>query len=321
MKSATADYRQDPACAAPDTDCARILLVEDNQGDAELVRAILEHNDMIRVEVVHCARLDEAVTKLHDEEWQLVMLDLGLPDSQGLETLSRIQLAAKLVPVVVFTGQEDLELSKRAIRLGAQECLCKSHISGAMLMRTIGNAVVRQQILAATTARSLTDELTGLYNRRGLLACSASLIKAACRLRTPMILLYGDLDGLKSINDTLGHAAGDHSIREAAAALRATFRDSDVLSRLGGDEFAVLAVGTSGDNCDLLCERVQAAFQQFNEQPNRKYRLSISLGGVELDPTQPVPLESLLREADCRMYAQKRANQRQNVVLNSSLLT
>ncbi len=312
MHSALSEIRQATSLAEQQT---RILLIEDNAGDAELVRAMLELNEMSRAETVHCTRLADGVARLQNEVFQLVILDLDLPDSQGLETLRRVQCAAKMLPIVVFTGQEDLELSRNAMRLGAQECLCKSHFSGAILVRMIGNAVERQQILAATTASSLTDELTGIYNRRGLLTFAPPFFKQSVRLNKSIFLLYADLDGLKSINDNLGHEAGDRAICEAADVLRESFRESDLMSRLGGDEFVVLSLAAREDSHEFLCERVQSAVFRRNEQTGRDYRLSISLGSMAIAPACQDSLETLLHEADRRMYAKKKSQQRRHGVV------
>jgi two-component system, cell cycle response regulator len=304
-------------CVRPSVPRARVLLVEDNAGDAEIVRMLLEYNEMTPMEVVHCTRLSKAISLLHDQSFHIIMLDLGLPDSQHLDTLKQIQLAARMVPIVVLTGQDDLELSKQSIRMGAQECLSKGQISGGILVRMISNAIERHIILTEVTDRAITDELTGLYNRRGLRNVAQSFYKATCRLGVQCVLLYADLDGLKSINDTLGHDVGDKAICETANLLRGVFRDSDILCRLGGDEFAVLAFGAGEDNCDLLVSRIENAVMAINQQSDRLYRLSISVGAVEIDPKVPFSLEQLLLDADGYMYNKKRSNPRRNVVLSN----
>jgi DNA-binding NarL/FixJ family response regulator len=124
---------------------SRILLVEDNRGDAELIRVVLERNIPRTVEVVQCCRLNEAIQRLENEPFLAVVLDLGLPDSTGLKTLERVLEAAGIVPVVVLTGREDLNLSQAAIQLGAEECLCKNRVSGESLVRTIASCIERKK--------------------------------------------------------------------------------------------------------------------------------------------------------------------------------
>ena len=93
---------------------------------------------------------------------------------------------------------------------------------------------------------ALTDELTGLYNRRGFICLSEVQLKLARRSGCDMVLFFIDVDGLKQINDSFGHSEGDNALIRTAEVLRMTFRESDVLARIGGDEFGALAIEASG---------------------------------------------------------------------------
>jgi diguanylate cyclase (GGDEF)-like protein len=117
------------------------------------------------------------------------------------------------------------------------------------------------------------------------------------------------MDGLKSINDGLGHNAGDEALIDIADILRKTFRESDILARIGGDEFAVLAmdVSTSSEVSNLLTTRLQENLDAINRHADRPYQLSLSVGVAFLEPDSPLTLEELLVEADTRMYEHKRA--------------
>jgi diguanylate cyclase (GGDEF)-like protein len=167
----------------------------------------------------------------------------------------------------------------------------------------------REQVLRAM---SLKDELTGLYNRRGLLALAEQTIETSIRQRKGFGVLFIDLDGLKEINDAHGHAAGDQALCDTAALLHTTFRKSDVLARLGGDEFAVLLIGredesdVSLDGAEIAVARLQEAFERHGAGGRRRYTLAASTGASHFDPADPVPLETLLHRADAEMYARKR---------------
>jgi diguanylate cyclase (GGDEF)-like protein/PAS domain S-box-containing protein len=152
---------------------------------------------------------------------------------------------------------------------------------------------------------SLRDGLTGLYNRRGFLELSAQVVRVAEREKHRLAVLFVDLDGLKTINDELGHGSGDRAIGEAAELLRSTCRATDVVARLGGDEFVVLASNLDGDSVDILKGRLDRALAQVNRQPGRAYQLSFSLGVASFNPAAPVAIENLLVEADTRMYQAK----------------
>jgi diguanylate cyclase (GGDEF)-like protein len=153
---------------------------------------------------------------------------------------------------------------------------------------------------------SFLDELTGLYNRRGFLGHARPQLDAAARLHRPMLLIFVDLDGLKPINDRLGHAAGDQALVDAAAVLRSTFRERDIIARLGGDEFVVLVTDATLVNPDGLLARLDQRIQTMNERPHRPFVLAFSTGVARFDPGTPETLEELLSQADRRMYREKR---------------
>jgi len=157
---------------------------------------------------------------------------------------------------------------------------------------------------------SLQDGLTGLYNRRGFLETSKQVLKTAVREQQAAAVLFVDLDGLKLVNDRLGHEAGDRFICEAAQVLRSTCRANDVVARLGGDEFVVLAPHVVGAP-DAIKTRLEQTLAEVNEQPGREYELSFSVGVALFDPLSPVPLDRLLELADSRMYDAKVARRRQ----------
>ncbi|MGD0678078.1 MAG: diguanylate cyclase [Polyangiaceae bacterium] len=150
------------------------------------------------------------------------------------------------------------------------------------------------------------DELTGLYNRRGFTTLAEQWLRIAARTRKTPLLLFVDVNGMKPVNDRLGHATGDQLLRDTADLLRATFRDSDILARLGGDEFVVLAVDALPEHSTLLCDRLQWRVQATNDLLQRPYRLSLSVGVSTWDPAKPRSMNELLAEADARMYEAKR---------------
>ena len=152
---------------------------------------------------------------------------------------------------------------------------------------------------------SFLDELTGLFNRRGFLGHARPQLDAAARLRRPMLLIFVDLDGLKPINDRLGHAAGDQALVDTAAVLKSTFRERDIIARLGGDEFVVLVTDASLVNPDGLLGRLDQRIQAMNERPSRPFVLAFSTGVARFDPGTPETLEELLSQADRRMYREK----------------
>ncbi len=153
---------------------------------------------------------------------------------------------------------------------------------------------------------ALTDELTGLRNRRGFFLLADQGLRMARRTQDKCLLVFADLDGLKQLNDTQGHAAGDALIVAAARLLTRVFRDSDVIARLGGDEYAVLAFVDHSDTSVAVSKRLQSGIDEFNRQAGRPFQLSISFGIEELPDTDDVSLEALISQADHAMYGRKR---------------
>jgi diguanylate cyclase (GGDEF)-like protein len=154
---------------------------------------------------------------------------------------------------------------------------------------------------------TLIDELTGLLNRRGFLAQASRRLRRAAQERRPASLFCVDVDGMKTINDRLGHAAGDKALQEAAALLQHVFQDADLVARLGGDEFAVLCLDvTEAQQADVF-ERVTREIALLNARPARAWRLSLGIGASSFHAAQSPLVEELLAVADARLYAQKRA--------------
>ncbi|MFH2038320.1 MAG: PAS domain S-box protein [Chloroflexota bacterium] len=174
----------------------------------------------------------------------------------------------------------------------------------------VAQAIERKRLEEEIRNLSLTDELTGLYNRRGFMLLAEHEVRLAKRLKRAMLLFFGDVDGLKMINDTHGHAQGDLALKDISAILKKTFRETDIMARLGGDEFVVLNVDASMESAELLVNRIQAALNGCNQQGDRPYQLSLSLGISRYDPEAPCTVSELIAQADGRMYQQKQEKQR-----------
>lgn len=176
----------------------------------------------------------------------------------------------------------------------------------------IGTRRLRRQTLQREKAEeeitilSMTDQLTGLNNRRGFLTLAEQQVKVLERAKRKLMLFFADLDGLKWINDTLGHKEGDKAIIEAASVFKETFRLSDIIARMGGDEFAILAIDPEENDPGIITNRLQKQIDMRNNQANRKYKLSISVGYSFFDSENPSSIDELMASADQLMYEQKK---------------
>lgn len=154
---------------------------------------------------------------------------------------------------------------------------------------------------------SVTDEMTGLYNRRGFLMLAEKQMQLVERSPGEIYVLYADCDRLKFINDTFGHKMGDQFIKETADLLKETFRKSDIIGRLGGDEFVVLLVDEAGkESEEIITKRLQMAIAGKAQQAGRPFPFSVSYGITRYDRSNPTSIEKLLSRADDLMYQQKK---------------
>ncbi len=153
---------------------------------------------------------------------------------------------------------------------------------------------------------SLTDDLTGLNNRRGFHLLADAALLAARTHGHDCVLAFLDVDGLKRINDEEGHDAGDDLITDVAEVLRQTMGPSDIACRWGGDEFCAFVTEFEGSAVTLK-SRLLDAFRRFNDTGRRPYRLAASIGVVEVPHTDSSTLDELLARADELMYVEKRA--------------
>jgi two-component system cell cycle response regulator len=285
----------------------RVLILEDDVIDFRLLQSMLDGREA-DIGWVHVTRLAEALQHLGAGGFDVLVLDLNVPDSQGLETFLSVHEAAPETPTVVLTGQDDQALALKAVEAGAQDYLMKGQVDGGLLLRALRYAMQRQALQVELRRQALHDDLTGLHNRRAFLMFAEQQVRLAQRNRQVMLIFFADVDGLKAINDTRGHEAGSQALRDTAEVLRQTIRESDVAARWGGDEFVVLAIEAQPGAPQVILERFEANLKRHNERAQRPFVLSVSIGFKELDPAAGQTLEAVMAEADAAMYARKRTS-------------
>ena len=201
-----------------------------------------------------------------------------------------------------------------AVRLEQGEPLERADTSQDEL-GSLSRALVRtgthlSQLQEELRRHATVDDLTGLANRRGFFALGEHELLVAARTRSSVALLFLDVDGLKHVNDELGHAVGDLLLKEAADVIRETIRASDIAGRLGGDEFCVLLMGDPELDPARVMERMHDTLAAHNARPGRTYEVALSMGLSALPPGRSVTLEELIDAADERMYEDKRTRHR-----------
>ena len=243
-----------------------------------------------------------ALELLSKDLFDIMVIDIVLPDMSGFELTTKARKMKSDMAILLMTGFIDEFSYEDAIASGATDFI-KKPFNVKELIARIEHAQRHERLHAI----SLHDELTGLYNRRGFFTLAERLLKTAKRQQKGLFMLYSDLDGLKDINDALGHQKGDWALIDTANILKATFRDTDIIARIGGDEFVVMPIETDNDNLGIVINRLQKAVAMDNAKSKRGYTLSISTGTSYYDPLSPSAIDELLSQADRCMYEQKRS--------------
>ena len=284
----------------------KVLLVEYDPDRRSGIRDALDQSPEIRLDVERAEELSEALERLSHGGVDVVLLELALPDSEGMVTFERTYAFAPHVPIIVLTGQSDTDLSVASVQGGAQDYLVRGEVEASELIRSIRYAIERHRLLSALRSLSLLDELTGLYNRKGFVRLGEQYIKLARRSGRGGALVFFDIDRFRTINEALGHHVGDRALLNVADLLQSTVRTSDLVARLGGDEFAVLALESTSETSDGLVIRIRGAIEEFNELGKEPYTLSASLGLARFRNDSPPPVEELLEDAASEMLERRR---------------
>lgn len=285
----------------------RVLCVDGDVSTSAWLDVALIDTGAERVQVDHAATTVEALKWLAEATFDVAVMALYDGAGDELDAIQTLQEHAPELAIVMLTTVPDMGRAIRGLRTGAQDSLVRGHVDGIALSRALRFAIERQHMHTALHTKTLVDDLTGLYNRRGFISLARQQIKTAERLSRDVVHVFMDVDGMKQINDTFGHREGDLALIETADILRATFRESDVLARMGGDEFAVLALETSPLAADSLLERLRSQLGDRNSRGHRPYALSFSVGKTRHIAGSPCLLDELLARADGLMYAQKRS--------------
>jgi diguanylate cyclase (GGDEF)-like protein len=293
-------------------DALKIVLFEDDRSDARLVREALANGDAHwgRFELEVFDHLAAGMQRLTKGDVAAILLDLTLPDNRGLDAVVRLRERAPGVPIVVLTAAADHGWGIKAVQAGAHDYLVKGKIDNSLLARSLRYAIERNRLETTLQQMTLVDDLCGLYNRRGFFRFADQQLKLIRRMGKRALLVVADVQGLKEINETFGHAAGDVAINDAAAILNQTFRDSDVIGRLDGDEFVVLAIGVADEGPRSILRRLAKSLVAYNDAPDRRFRLSFNLGIASIDPGDGSGLEGLLAEANRDLDGKKRRRTR-----------
>ncbi len=285
----------------------RILLVEDVPVIARIVERMLENSPHCKYHLEWRKNLADTLAILRDRDFDMILLDLNLPDSAELDTLARVLEVARGVPVVVLTATEDEHIGLKAVQAGAQDYLVKGQCSGPELDRSIVYSIERHRLQYALRQLAVLDELTGLYNRRGFNTLNPELLQQLRRGTADGYIACFDLDRFKQINDTHGHACGDVALVEFATHLRNAFRKQGLFARLGGDEFLVMGIETHPGAALESLAALEQTLATRNASGASPFKLESSAGLLLLASDERRTLDELLVAADAALYRNKEA--------------
>ena len=257
--------------------------------------------------LVQAASLEAALTLLGQQAFDIVLTDLCLPDSCGLDPVVRIRRINNQTPIVVLTSSDDRPLSDQVLQAGAQDVLLKTELDSHSLLRSVTHAQQRQRAQAHLHHGVLHDELTSLPRRTLLHQRIANAVARSRRSGNTFAVVYLDIDHFKRINDTHGHDVGDAVLVAVSQRLESAVREYDTVARLGGDEFAILLDSLDDvSEAELVAQRVQLSLAPPVLLARQKLEITASMG-ISVFPAGGRDAEDLLRSADQAMYLAKRA--------------
>lgn len=289
------------------SDRVKILLIEDDYLDAQIFQSLLSRVDDIEIRVTHVKRLTEARAVFVSGQYDLIVSDLMLPDSLGLQTISNIKLFAKEIPIVAVTGSKDETMATQAIHSGADDYLVKGSIDAHLLGRVIRYAIDRKIIQLEVQKLAQIDTLTGLLNRHSFEPKLQKSMQRTERKGFKTALLFLDLDFFKSINDDYGHQAGDAVLSSTADRMVRSIREQDYAARFGGDEFVLVLEDVQSEAMATnIANRVLAELKKPVYFEGDNIALTASIGIYIYDGLTAITADEILNRADSAMYRAKK---------------
>jgi len=304
----------------------RVLLLEDDSIDCRAILRALKKS-LSSFECDSVCLLSEAKELAESKTYDIILTDMNLPDSNGIETVTSLLAIVGKTPIVILSGTDDDTIALEAVHAGAQDFISKRYINDVGLInRTLRHAIERHQLklgLEKTRDRERFlahyDQCTSLPNRVLFLDRIQQAVIQARRSGSVFALFFVDLDRFKHVNDSIGHAAGDEVLRLVGARMKSLVRDSDTVARFGGDEFVVI-LQFSNDHSAMqnLAERMIKEINQPIPYGHHQCAVGASIG-VACYPSHAQSPEHLLKNADMAMYEAKKKGRNQVQFFNQNM--
>ncbi|WP_299485478.1 EAL domain-containing protein [Acaryochloris sp. IP29b_bin.137] len=308
-----------------------ILMIEDDPQDVEIVMQLLEEAHQNSILLSHCSTLNAGLATLSKaNKIDLILLDLSLTDTQGLDTFRKIHDAFPTIPLIILSGNSDERIALAAMQAGAQDFLVKGQFDSTVLSRAIQYAIERQHQKLELEYKNLAlkalsdqleranreleslaavDGLTRVYNRRRFDEVFLAEWNRLLRDEKPLSLIMGDVDQFKAYNDTYGHRAGDACLEQIARAIaKVAKRPADCVARYGGEEFVVILPNTDLAGATYVAESIRSAVHSLqlpHTTSSVSHRVTLSFGVACQVPDDGMAPSLLIEAADRAMYAAK----------------
>jgi len=272
----------------------KILLFEDKPEDTQMIQEMVTKVMDTPFEFDCVKKLSTGLNRLSEGGIDVVLLNLSLPDSQGLDTFIRINTQAPDVPIIVITGQEEESLAVKATQVGAQDYVIKEHIDSVRFGCAIRSAMEQHRMHVELSGLELIDALTGLYSRWPFLILGQHYLKLANRTKRGLILFFVEIKGMKEIRENLRQKEIEQALIDTANVLKQTFRRSDIIGHIGIDDFAIVALEAHKENAEIIIARLHKTLDIINTKENRDHKLSLNISTAFYDPTSPCSITGLM---------------------------
>ena len=284
-----------------------VLLVEDDDRDVLQLKQALTEIVAHDIRISEVGRLADARQALINADYDVVVLDLTLPDSLGFDALWQLHEQAPETPIIVFSSVDDEHVARTALSAGAHDYIIKGQADGIQISRILRYAIQNDGAGENQASPSQHDELTGLPNL-GLFEDRLETALAHARRHHKRIAVHiVDIDGLKAINDAWGPAAGNELMRATAARLRETVRETDTVARLSDDEFGILQTEIDeAQSAAVLADKLIDAATQPLAIGSHTTKASVAIG-IAVHPQNGKTAAELIRNAELAFRQSKQA--------------
>ena len=291
----------------------KILIVDDSAIQAARLKSILEEDYDITI----AQTAEDGLSYASSQDFSLILLDVVMPGMDGFMLLKRLQeeIITRSIPVILITSLSDIQNEQRGFTLGAVDYIAKP-FHPVIVQARVNTHIKLYKYRKQVEHQSMTDQLTGIANRRRHDLYSVAKWKEAARLKIPFTICMFDIDRFKAYNDTFGHPAGDKVIISVANTLSNYLRrTTDFVARYGGEEFVAIIVGADARINYEYMKQIRKGIEDLHipHAPSAGEWVTVSIGGVTVLPVDSEQYPTYLNIADTMLYDAKRFGRNQVV--------